>query len=117
MYCGGTLSSHHTSSKIDVYHQVSLGAFDTIRSKELYKQTDVEVGVKALKYRGDNGVYKTKAFLDYLARRHQTMTYSGVGTHAQNGVAERGIPNVVNSARTMMLHQALLWPEQFDMRL
>ena len=31
-------------------------------------------------------------------------------------MAERGIPTVVNSARTMMLHQAL-WPEHFDMRL
>ena len=45
------------------------------------------------------------------------MTYSGMGVHAQNGVAERGIPNVVNYARTIMLHQALLWPEQFDMRI
>ena len=45
------------------------------------------------------------------------MSYSGVGSHGQHGVAERGISTVVNSARTMMLHQALLWPEQFDMRL
>ena len=45
------------------------------------------------------------------------MTYSGVGVHQQNGVAERGMPTVVNSARTMMLHQALLLPEHSDMRL
>ena len=45
------------------------------------------------------------------------MSYSGVGAHGQNGVAERAIQTVVTSARTMMLHQALLWPEQFDMRL
>ena len=68
-------------------------------------------------YKGDNGVYKSKAFKDDLVRRGQTMTYSGVGAHAQNGVAERGIPTVVNSFRTMMLHQALLWSEHFDMRL
>ena len=37
--------------------------------------------------------------------------------YGQNGVAERSIQTVVNSARTMMLHQALMWPEQFDMRL
>ena len=35
----------------------------------------------------------------------------------QNGVAEQAIQTVVTSARTMMLHQALLWPEHFDMWL
>ena len=40
-----------------------------------------------------------------------------MGTYGQNGVAERAIGTVVNSACTMMLHQALLWPEHFDIRL
>ena len=62
-------------------------------------------------------MYKSKAFLDDSARRGQTMTYSGVGAHTQNEVAQRGIPTVVRSARTMMLCQALLCPEHFDMRL
>ena len=47
----------------------------------------------------------------------QTMTYSGVGVHGKNGVAERGISAMVNFARTMMLHQALLWSERFDVWL
>jgi len=38
MYCGGTLFNDHGSSKIDVFHQVSLGASDTGRSKNLYEQ-------------------------------------------------------------------------------
>ena len=45
------------------------------------------------------------------------MSYSGVGAHGQNGVAEREIQTVVTSARTMMIHQALLWSEHFDTRL
>ena len=47
----------------------------------------------------------------------QQISFCGVGAHHQNGVAERVIQTVVTSARTMMLHQALLWPEYFDMRL
>ena len=35
------------------------------------------------------------------------MSLSGVGDHGKNGVTERAIHTVVNSARTMMLHQAL----------
>ena len=49
------------------------------------------MGVKVLAYRRDNEVYKSKDFKDDLVRREQTMTYSGVGAHEQNGVAEQGI--------------------------
>ena len=45
------------------------------------------------------------------------MSLSGVGTHGQNGVAENLIRTVVSSSRKMMLHQALHWPEYFDMWL
>ena len=38
MYCGDTLFNDHAASKIDVFHQVSLGATDTIRNKNLYEQ-------------------------------------------------------------------------------
>ena len=69
------------------------------------------------KYHGDNGIFKAQAYKEDLEKRHQEMTYSGVGAHGQNGVAERAIQTVTHSARTMMLHQALLWPDQFDMRL
>ena len=40
-----------------------------------------------------------------------------MGAHAQNGVAERFIATVMKPVRTMMLHQALLWLEKFDMQL
>ena len=62
-------------------------------------------------------MYKSKEFKEDLARRQQTITYSGVGAHGQNGVSERGIPKELIFSRTMMLHQALMWPEHFDMRL
>ena len=45
------------------------------------------------------------------------LTLSGVGAHGQNGVAERSIGTTINSARTMLLHQTLLWAEQFDIHL
>ena len=54
LYCGGTLFNAHDSFKIDVYHQVSLGATETVRSKTLYEQHADDVEVKVIKYRGDN---------------------------------------------------------------
>ena len=84
MYSGGMLFNDHDSSKIDVFHQVFLGASDTIRSKELYEQETEDMGVKISPYRRDNGVYKSKEFKDDLVRRGQKMTYSGVGAHERN---------------------------------
>ena len=68
-------------------------------------------------YHGDNGIFKAQAYKDDLEKRHQEMSYSGVGAHSQNGVAERVIQTVACSSRIMILHQALLWPDQFDIRL
>jgi hypothetical protein len=117
MYSGGTLFVDHASGLIRVYNQVSLGASDTLTSKHAFELEGEAAGHTIRHYHGDNGVYKCKEFKDDLNTRHQVMTYSGVGVHGQNGVAERAIQTVVNSARTMLLHQALLWPECFDMRL
>ena len=60
MFCGGTLFNDHVSSKIDVFHQVLLGASDIVRSKILHEQQTAEMGTSILKYRGDNGIYKSK---------------------------------------------------------
>ena len=107
----------HATGYIKTYNQVSLGASDTVRSKELFELHAWDMGIKIKKYHGDNGVFQAKAYKDDLNKRHQEMSYSGVEAHGQNSVAERAIQTVVHSARTMMLHQALLWPEQFDIRL
>ena len=45
------------------------------------------MGVKALNYRGDNGVYKSAYFKQGIEKQNQTMSLSGVGTYRQNGVA------------------------------
>ena len=81
----------HATSKIDVYHQVSLGGSDTVRNKELYGQKAKEYGVKIQSYRGDNGVFKYQVFQEDIKKRDQLLTFSGVGTHGQNGVVERSI--------------------------
>ena len=64
-----------------MFHQVSLGTTDTIRSKNEYEHQVAEMGVRIKSYRGDNGVYKSKEFKYDLIARQQTMLYSGVGVH------------------------------------
>ena len=50
MYCGSTLFNDHASSKIGIFHQVSLGDPDNVRSKHVYEQRAADVGVKIIKY-------------------------------------------------------------------
>ena len=108
MFCGETIFIDHTTSKVDIHYRVSVGASDAVQYKELYEQEAMECGGLIQSYRGNNSAFKTKTFKDDIRKRKQLITLSGVGTHGQNGVVERAIQKTVNSARTMMLHQALL---------
>ena len=88
MYYGGTILVDRAASKMDIYHQVSLGGSDTVCDKELCKQRASEFGMYIQTYRGDNGVFKSQIFKEDIQKRNQLLTFSGVGTHGQNGVAE-----------------------------
>ena len=63
-------------------------------------------------YRGDNGVYKSELFQKSCRDMNQTLDFSGIGAHHNNGIAERGIRTVSTCARTILLHAMLHWPEE-----
>jgi hypothetical protein len=118
MYCGGTIFVDHTSGLIHVEHQVSFGAMDTLVAKKSFERMALNNGVAIQRYHGDNG----SAFTSHDITRHindmkQGLSFSGVGAHHQNGVAERAIRTVVTRARVMMLHAATRWPEMVDASL
>ena len=61
--------------------------------------------------------FGAQEFTADLARKHQTLTYSGTGAHHQNGVAERAIKTVTSWARAMLLFSVLHWPDEADLTL
>jgi len=123
-FCGGAIFVDHATGLIQVKHQVSFGAADTIQSKVLFERDAMNDGVIIQGYHTDNGVFSAKAFLEELASKGQTARFSGSGAGHQNGIAERSIRTVVGMARTMMMHAALrhgggvinqeLWPMAMD---
>ncbi|MGH7955047.1 MAG: hypothetical protein ACREOZ_03715, partial [Gloeomargaritales cyanobacterium] len=117
MYCGGTIFCDHASHLIDVRHQLTLGATDTIRSKPLFERMAHSFGVGMGNYHSDNGVFTAAQFRQHLEQSDQDLTLSGVGAHYQNGIAERGIKTVMNRARILMLHASIRWPEMADSSL
>ena len=108
MYIKRAVYIDHVSYVIKVYNQVFVGASDTIRSKELYDQHDLEMRIKIKSYRGDNGLYNSNTLQQDLLKRYQKISISGVDSHYQNRVAERVIQTIVSSAPTIMIHQALM---------
>ena len=113
-FCGTTIFVDAASNYIYVVHQVTFNASDTINAKVQFEQHARDVGVTVDAYHTDNGIYKSRAFTEELANNYQSIRFSGVGAHWQNGVAEGAIRIIVNRARTMMLHAELMWPEAKD---
>ena len=64
----------------------------------------MEYGVELKRFHTDNGIFKSKAFVEALKDNYQMIIKSGVGAHHQNGVAERAIGTVQAMARAMLLH-------------
>ena len=113
-YVGGTIFYDHASGLILCYHQESLSAADTLKSKKLFEQECAKHGISVQSYHTDNGVFTTNELQNDLLSKNQTDTYSGVGAKHMNGCAERSIQTVVNSARAMMIHAHTRWPDEND---
>jgi hypothetical protein len=117
MYTGGTIYVDSASGFVYVQNQVSLGVIETLRGKHLFEREIGTCGVTIRAFRTDNGVFKSKEFQDNLNIRGQFIDFSGVGAHHQNGIAERAIRTITESARTMLLHAAIHWPEEVTLSL
>ena len=70
MYGGGTLFVDHASGMVQVFHQISLEASDTIRSIETYEAQADAMGVRIKHYRGDNGVFKSASFKEEINKHN-----------------------------------------------
>jgi hypothetical protein len=116
-YRGGTLFCDAASTRIFLQHQMTLAAQETIETKLTFERDASQAGVQVKSYRTDNGIFTSKEFLDSLVQDKQVISHSGVGGHHHNGVAENAIKHTTFKARTMMIHQALRWPEAADKTL
>ena len=109
---GGTIFFDMATGKSFVKFQVSLGTTETLLAKACFERESALNGVKIKSYHTDNGVFTAKEFIAYIHESEQRVTFSGVGAHHQNGIAERAIGTVTRKARTQLLHAQLRWSEE-----
>ena len=117
MYSGGVIFVEHASGYKHVEMLVGFTAAETIAAKHRFERHMHDMGIKITSYRTDNGVFAAEDFVTEVEKSMQSIKYSGVGAHHQNGVAERGIGTLMSMARTMMLHAAIRWPDMADSSL
>ena len=68
-------------------------------------------------YHADNGIFKSKKWVENCATNLQALTFAGVGAHHSNGIAERRIQELRNLARTMLIHANKRWPKAINSNL
>ena len=110
-YSAATIFVDHYSRLGYVHLQETLTAQDTLQAKESFERYCESFGVKVKQYHADNGRFAENAFINDARRQGQTITYCGVNAHFQNGIAEKRIRDLQDSARTMMLHATARWPK------
>ena len=94
-----------------------LAAGETVKSKKQFEAVIHTHGVSVKYYHADNFPFCTKTFVVYITTKSQTIDYTGVGAKHQNAVAEQAIQTVTSWARTMMLHEIIMWPDQANLEL
>ena len=85
---GGTIFIDLATGKIFVEFQVSLGTAKTLQAKARFEREAALNGVKVKSHHTDNGVFTSQEFVKHVHDNDQRLTFSGVGAHHQNGVAE-----------------------------
>ena len=90
---------------------------ETVEGKLAFEAYARSMGVKIYSYHADNGRFSDNLFLESIAKSRQTITFCGVGAHHQNGKAEKKIRDLRESARKMLLHAMLRWPQAITINL
>ena len=93
-YVGGTIFVDHATGYIFLKHQTSLDAIETVKSKTALEQLSSTFGVNIQSFLIDHVPFGSEEFMANIELNKQTLRFSGVGAHHQNGVAERSIRTV-----------------------
>ncbi|KAL3827268.1 hypothetical protein ACHAXA_004743 [Cyclostephanos tholiformis] len=109
-YRAASVFVDHFSRIRFVHLMQDLSSEETIKAKLAFEQFAAEHGVKIKHYHCDNGRFADTAFKQSCEQNGQRLTFCGVNAHFQNGIAERAIRDLSESARKQLLHARHRWP-------
>lgn len=78
--------------------------------KKAFEKYAEQHGVTIRNYHGDNGIFKEHGWMDHCTSLQQGITFTGVSSHHQNGIARRRIGLLQELTRANLLHTMSKWP-------
>jgi hypothetical protein len=92
-----------------VHLQIDDSAADTILAKQALEKFAAKQGIRIQHYHCDNGQFAENAFKQSCKASCQQLTLCGVNAYFQNGIAERAIWDLSESAHKQLLHACACW--------
>jgi len=109
-YRAASVFVDHFSRLRFVHLMQDLSLEETVNAKLAFERFAAEHGVTIKHYHCDNGRFADNAFKQSCEQSGQRLTFCGVNAHFQNGIAERAIRDLSESARKQLLHARHRWP-------
>ena len=106
--CATVFVDHHSGMSF-IHLQKSTNARETLEAKAAFEAWSNTFGVQIAHYHADNRRFAERAFLSHCDSKGQTVSFAGVNAHHQNGVAEKRIRDLQDTARTMLVHAKKKW--------
>jgi hypothetical protein len=116
-YHYATIFVDHFSSLSYIYLHKSITGEETVAAKRAFEAYSMSLGVKILHYHADNGRFADNLFLSAVKEMGQTISFCGVNAHFQNGIAEKRIRDLQESARTQIIFAKHRWPAAIEVAL
>ena len=116
-YTAGTVFTDHHSRLSFVHLHKSLSATETLHAKHCFERYCQQHSIQVRHYHADNGRFADKPFLTDVENKGQTITFCAVNSHWQNGISEKRIRDLQDTARTMLLDAISRWPKALSSSL
>ena len=116
-YRGATIFVDHFSRLGFIHLMQDSSSAETIKAQRAFEQFAANHGVNILHYHCNNGGFADNAFKQACKDARQQLTFCGVNAHFQNGIAERAIGDLSESARKQLFHARACWPAAVHLAL
>jgi hypothetical protein len=80
---------------------------EMLDAKEAFEAFASTHGISVKAYHADNGIFIANKWVESCKKAGQGLTFAGINSHHENGIAEWRIKEIQDAARTMLIHASL----------
>ncbi len=103
-YTAATIFVDHYSRLKYLHLMTRLTSEETIEAKRAFEHFAKHQGIRIIHYHCNNGQMADNAFKNSCSAKGQRLTFCRVNAHFQNGITEKAIRDLRESARKQLLH-------------